>query len=420
MWDLPGKSHSGNSSLLRWSVVILLGFGMIIAYVDRANLSVALADAQFKQLFRLTDSDRGLLNSSFFWTYAFLQIPAGFVVDRFGVKYPFAIAFLFWSLTSAATGLAESVSVLLAMRLLLGVGEALVTPASLRWIRFNVGEKQRGLAVGILFAGAKFGPAVGSSMAAWLLQRFGWQAMFFILGLGGLLWLIPWLLLARNDDRELEAEVALASTSKAMAFGEVWKTPMIYGVILGTFSYNYFVYFSMTWMPAYLVERRNLSLQSMGVYQFFSFSGMAVMAIVAGYVADRMIERGYDAVKVRKGFTIAGLLAASTELIGAVAPSNDVALFFSIVSLTGLGLATANYWALTQTLVPGAAIGRISGVQNFAANFSGIAAPLITGWLKASTGSYVAPMMAICVFLIMGVAAYVFMVRAKYAPGGKA
>ena len=393
---------------------------MIVAYIDRANLSVALADQQFKTLFRLSDNDRGLLNSAFFWTYAFLQIPAGFLVDRFGVKYPYALALLFWSLTSAATGFVNTFAGLFALRLLLGVGEAVVTPASLRWIRFNVGEKQRGLAVGILFAGAKFGPAVGTYFAAQLIHVYGWQPMFMILGVGCLVWLIPWMTLVKDNDRAIEAELVRTSSQKAMAFADVWKTPLIYGVILGTFSYNYFVYFSMTWMPAYLVGRRNLSLSSMGLYQLFSFSGMAIMAIVAGFVADKLIERGGDPVKVRKGFTIAGLLAASTELIGAVSPSTDVAVFFAIVSLTGLGLATANYWALTQTLMPGAAIGRISGVQNFASNFSGIAAPLLTGWLKDSTGSYVAPMIAICVFLIMGIAAYLFMVRAKYAPGGNA
>jgi ACS family D-galactonate transporter-like MFS transporter len=402
---------------MRWSVVILLGIGMIIAYIDRANLSVALADPHFKALFRLSDNDRGLLNSAFFWTYAFLQIPAGFLVDRFGVKYPYALAFVLWSVTSAATGFISTFAGLCALRLLLGVGEAVVTPASMRWIRFNVGEKQRGLAVGILFAGAKFGPAVGSYLAAILIHQYGWQPMFMVLGLGCLLWLIPWMLLVKDNDREIEAELVRSSTQKALPFAELWKTPMIYGVILGTFSYNYFVYFSMTWMPAYLVERRNLSLNSMGLYQLFSFSGMAVMAILAGFVADKLIERGGDPVKVRKGFTIAGLLAASTELIGAVSPSTDVAVFFAIVSLTGLGLATANYWALTQTLMPGAAIGRIAGVQNFASNFSGIVAPLLTGWLKEVTGSYVAPMIAICVFLIMGIAAYLFMVRAKYAPG---
>ena len=75
----------------RWSLVCLLSLGIIIAYVDRTNLSVSLASADFKALFHLNDKDRGLLGSAFFWTYALLQIPAGYVVDRFGVKKPLAI-----------------------------------------------------------------------------------------------------------------------------------------------------------------------------------------------------------------------------------------------------------------------------------------------------------------------------------------
>jgi hypothetical protein len=154
----------------------------------------------------------------------------------------------------------------------------------------------------------------------------------------------------------------------------------------------------------------------MGFYQLFSFGGMAVMAPLAGWAADRLIARGGNPVKVRKAFTLAGFLMASTEVIGGLSNSVPVALFFAIFSLTGLGLATANYWALTQTLIPGGAIGRVVGVQNCAANLPGIVAPIVTGWLKQATGSYDAPMQAIWFFMILGVASYLFLVREKYAP----
>jgi len=154
----------------------------------------------------------------------------------------------------------------------------------------------------------------------------------------------------------------------------------------------------------------------MGLYTFFSFSGMAVVAALAGWAADRMIARGGDPVRVRKGFTIAGFIVASTEVFGAMSDSVPVALFFAVFSLSGLGLATANYWALTQTLIPGGAIGRIVGIQNCAANLPGIVAPILTGWLIQKTGSYNAPMQAIWFFLLLGIAAYVFLVREKYAP----
>jgi MFS family permease len=403
----------------RWSIVCLLSLGMIIAYIDRSNISVALASPDFKALFRLTDADRGVLNSAFFWTYALLQVPAGFLVDRFGVKRPYAIAFVFWSMVSAATALAGSFAMLLSLRLLLGIGEALVTPASVRWIRYNVPEKRRGTALGIYMAGTKFGPAIGAYLAAELIQRYGWQWMFAILGLGCLLWLVPWLLLVRDDDRQLAASAKSAATVPAVPFTALLKTPLLWGVMLGTFCYNYFVYFSMTWLPAYFVEHRSLNLTKMGVFTAFSFAGMATVAIVAGWAADTLIARGWDPVRTRKGFTIAGFLVASTEIVGALSESTDVAVFFAIVSLTGLGLATANYWALTQTLVPGANVGAIAGAQNMASNLAGVSAPLITAWLKSATGSYNAPMQAIWVFLIIGIGSYVFLVRPKYANYGQ-
>ena len=408
------------SSRRRWLIIGLLCLGMIIAYFDRVNLSVALAEKDpersLRAQFGLTDRDRGALNSAFFWSYAALQIPAGWLVDRFGVKYPYALGFVVWSLVSAGSALAVSLRQLFLLRVLLGVGESVVTPAGMRWIRFHCAEHQRGLAVGLYMAAAKIGPALGTPLAGWLIVQFGWRKMFLILGLGGLIWLIPWMKLVRDDDRQIEAAQSRQTVGGRVPFGKVLASPVIWGTVIGTFCYQYFVYFSMTWLPAYFVDRRHLSLADSSIYTGFSFLGMAVVATLAGWLADRLIERGGDPVRVRKAFTIAGFLVASTELIGALSDSNSVALFFAIFSLSGLGLTTANYWALTQTLIPGAAVGRIVGVQNCAANLPGIVAPLLTGWLVQSTGSYEAPMKAIWIFLLTGVAAYVFLVRARYAP----
>jgi MFS transporter, ACS family, D-galactonate transporter len=140
------------------------------------------------------------------------------------------------------------------------------------------------------------------------------------------------------------------------------------------------------------------------------------VATSAGWAADQMIRRGRDAVKVRKGFIICGLVVGSTELLGGLTDSRSIALFFAIFSLAGLGLATANLWALSQTMIPGAAIGRISGVQNCASNLSGIVAPILSGWLKQITGSYTAPMQAIWIFLVVGIFSYAVLVRPRYLP----
>jgi MFS family permease len=281
-------------------------------------------------------------------------------------------------------------------------------------------EKERGFAIALYMTGTKMGPAIGAPLAAWLIGRYDWRAMFVLIGLGGLVWLVPWLLLVKNDDRRLERAAAKKACTRPIPFSRIMASPVTWGTIIASFCYMYFVYFCMTWMPAYFMERRHLSLGKMGLYTFFSFGGMAIVATAAGWTADKLIAYGHNPVTVRKWFTIAGFVIACTELIGARATSLQTALVFAVVSLSGLGLATANYWALTQTLIPASAIGRISGVQNTAASLAGIVAPILTGWLKQRTGSYEAPMQTIWFFLVIGVLSYLILIREKYAPRARA
>src|SRR6478735_8659186 len=413
---LAPASTVSRTNIWRWSVVGLCTVASIIAYVDRVNLSVAVIDADFKQVFSLSNTDRGLMNSAFFWSYAALQIPAGWLVDRYGSKLPLAMSFVVWSIVSAITAMATGFTELFTLRFLLGVGEAPMHPASMRWIRYHFDESERGLAIGVFMSGSKYGPALGTLVAAWLIQAYGWRAMFVVLGIGSLLWLVPWLTMVESDREQVGAAVVATEATTSVPFGRLMASPVLWGTIVGTFCYMYFVYFCLTWMPAYLNEARHMSLSSSSLYTTFSFAGMATVGILGGLAADRLIARGYDAINVRKGFTIAGFLIASTELIGARSPSLEVALFFSVFSLSGLGLATANYWALTQTLIPRGAIGKIVGIQNCAANLPGIVAPILTGWLKQTTGSFEASMNAVWVFLLLGIGSYVFLVRRQYAP----
>jgi MFS family permease len=288
----------------------------------------------------------------------------------------------------------------------------------MRWIRLNIPESRRGFVIGLYMASAKIGPALGAIVASRLLVSSGWQNMFLILGFGGLLWLPFWIWLVKDNDREMEKQQAKESATPQAGFWRLLTSPVIIGTIIGTFCYQYFVYYCMTWLPAYFKEQRGLALEDSGTFTFFSLLGMAIVATAGGWVADRLIENGRNPVRVRKGFIFAGFLTASTEIIGVYSSSQDVALFFAVFSISGLGLMTANYWALTQTLLPGAAIGRIVGVQNCAAQLPGIVAPVLTGWLKQITGSYDAPMQAIWFFLMAGIAAYIFLVREKYVPKG--
>jgi MFS transporter, ACS family, D-galactonate transporter len=141
---------------------------------------------EFIQSFHLSLTDRGVLNSAFFWTYAVLQIPAGWLVDRCGVKFPYFLGFTLWCLASASTALTRSIPQSIMVQVLLGVGQAVVAPASYRWIRYHFVENERGLAVALYMTGAKLGPAIGTPLAAWLIGMYDWRVMFVLIGLGGL------------------------------------------------------------------------------------------------------------------------------------------------------------------------------------------------------------------------------------------
>ncbi|MDQ2841732.1 MAG: MFS transporter [Acidobacteriota bacterium] len=412
MESIPGRQTTSRT----WAIITLLCLAFMAAYFDRQNFSIALSDPPFKSFFQLSDSSRGLLNSAFFWSYAALQIPAGWVVDRYGVKRPFAIGFALWSLLAGATAWAGSATQLFMVRFLLGSGEAINTPAGMRWIRLNVADEKHGFVMGLYQASAKLGPAIGAPLTAGLILAYGWRTMFMVLGFGALLWLIPWLLLVRDDDRNAENKVVRKSNARPIDFAELMRNRVMWGIIIGTFCYNYFNYFCLTWLPAYFAEQRGLSLQSTGWFTGWSFWGFALVAIAAGWLADRLIAQGRDAIFTRKAFIVAGFLIASTELIGAASTSNRVALFFAMFSLSGLGLATGNYWALSPAILPGAPIARLAAVQNLAASLPGILAPILTGWLKSWSGGYEAPMAVNFLFLLLGIGSYVFLVRPRYAP----
>jgi MFS transporter, ACS family, D-galactonate transporter len=392
----------------RWLVVALLTLGVIIAYTDRINLSVALP--QIRTSFPLTVEAAGILLSAFFWAYTLLQTPAGWVVDRFGLRWPYAVGLLLWSAVSAAAALAGSLRGLIALRILLGIGEAIVTPASIRYIRKNFAEHERGLPIGIFMSGTKYGPAIGAPIATYLVLAFGWRWMFVLNGALGLVWLVPWLLFVRDDSKSSRME-----EQQPVSWGAIFATPVIWGTCLATFCYMYFVYFCMTWMPTYFKERYGLSLTASGWFTFLSFAGMGTIAILAGWAADRLIARGLNAVTVRKVFTIVGFVLAFSEVFAVFSDSRTLTLFLAVFSLSGLGLATANYWALTQTLTPASTSASVAGIQNTAANLAGIAAPWITGSLVQRTGNFNAPLIAIAFWLLVGIGCYLFLVRERYA-----
>jgi ACS family D-galactonate transporter-like MFS transporter len=400
-----------------WSILALLAIALLISFIDRTSLSSALADKGFVKEFGLTSLERGWLNSTFFWTYGLFQLVMGWVVDRYGVKWPYAVCFGLWCIATALTGLVSTLTALIVMRLLIGAAEAIVMPASYRWMGNNFQESQKGLAVGLFTMGGKIGPAIGAPIAAWMIVNHSWQMMFIATGLVGLLWLVPWLRMLRNDlpsRTELSDAKRLASS---VSFGSLLSSPVVWGGMINNFCYGYFTFYCMTWMPAYLVEQRGLSLENSGLYTFFSFAGIAIVGTFAGWAADRFIARGHDAVVVRKSFVVAGFIGGTTVLLGAYASTLQMALFWNVLSLSLLGLVTANNTTLCKlTLIPKPAIGLNTGLQQVATSLAGGVSASLSGWLLHVGGSYELPMLAIFGFLVLGATNSVVLLRRKWAP----
>ena len=371
-------------SVRAWIVVALLVVSVVINYVDRSDLSIA-APLMQKQ-FALTPVQLGSLLAAFFWTYALLQISgiAGWLCDRFSAGRVILCGYVLWSLATVATGLTAGFVTLFALRLLLGVGESVAYPCYSR-IFALMPQQYRGRANAFIDAGTKLGPAAGAFVGGLLIVHLGWRMLFIVLGLGGLLWVAPWWkLMPRTDAAERPQQTApTASIGRLLQLRSAW------GTFLGHFCGNYFFYFLLAWLPEFLVREEHLSIRSMSRLTTAVFLLIAFSTLIAGWISDRLIARGVSPTLVRKAVVVGGLALASAPLALGVVPRSNAAVGLMLLSVAcvGYGAFASNHWAITQTLAGPAMAGRWSSLQNGFANFSGIAAPWVAGWIAQVNGS---------------------------------
>lgn len=417
--DAPATEAQSRAPTLfySFSILLLLSTGAMIAFVDRTSISTVLAYKPFIHQFALSSVGRGWISSAFFWSYAVIQMPMGWIVDRYGVKRPYTICFAIWCIATAATGVVSALVGVVLIRLFIGVSESIVMPASYRWMRDNFNENLNGTAVGIFSLGNKLGPAIGAPIASWLIINHSWRLMFVLTGVVGMLWLLPWMFFVKNDLPKGAEIAAVRRRASTVPFSNIIRSPVVWGAMISSFCHAYFTFYCMTWMPSYLVEQRGLSLEQSGLYTFFSFAGIALVSVIAGGTADALIARGWNAVPVRKAFVLAGYVGASTVVLGAQAESLNVALFWNVCSLSFLGLETANNLALCRlTLIPRAAVGLVTGVQQVASSLAGGIAASLSGWLLHISGSYYLPMQVIFVFMLIGAVSTWILLRPEWAP----
>ncbi|HEV2445999.1 MAG TPA: MFS transporter [Candidatus Sulfopaludibacter sp.] len=393
------------SPIRAWTIACLLFAAGFINYFDRAIVSVALPVIGVD--LHLGPSAKGVLLSAFFWSYAWMQLPAGWAADRLNLRWLYAAAFALWSLACGFTALAATLGVLLVMRVLLGIGESIYVPGGVKIVSMLFGPRQRGLAAGLMNCGTRAGLAIGAPLIAFLVHGYGWHATFAILGFGSLIWIVPWIAvfpgwLGRQDTRPAPG---LGRTLRALDRN-------LLGLCFGHIAYSYYWYLLVTWLPDYLVESRHMTLERAGAYTAIPFLVYAASEPLGGWIADRLIWLGYGELRARKIVVTAAFLS-SVMLLAAGKTGNDQAAVAAIGAASLVGLATGNLYSLLAGISPEGEVGTWMGILNFAGNLSGVAAPLITGWLIERTNSYYPGFVVAVIVLNLGLPAYWWMVREK-------
>jgi MFS transporter, ACS family, D-galactonate transporter len=383
------------------ALLFILSF---LNYIDRANLSVGATDIQ--RDLHVSSSQLGLLLSGFFWTYSLLQLAniSGWIVDRFHVGWILAGGFFLWSAATAFTGVAQTFTVLFAMRLVLGIGESIAYPAYSRILATYFAEHQRGLANALIDAGTKIGPAFGTLLGGLLMARFGWRIFFVALGAGTMLWLIPWFAwMPRGKGVSVQQD-----SGEGPSALEIYRNRSAIFSAVGLFCSNYFWIFLLTWLPAYLETERHFAKDKMAVFAALAFLVVGISTTLSGWLSDRLIARGATPTRVRKSFAGLGLAFSTIILPVAVVRSPSVALGLLMVTCFCYGVFSSNLWAITQTLAGPRAAGKWTGVQNGVGNLGGIVAPWLTGWVVQQSGQFYLAFLAAAIVALAGAAAFVF------------
>jgi len=384
-------------------LLILLGLAIVINYVDRGNLSIAAPI--IKNELQLSATQLGLLLSAFFYTYTVLQFVVGGVVDRFGANRVLSGGLLLWSLATIAMGFAGGFAALLAWRLLLGVGESVAFPCTSKVIAQHIPAENRGLANGVVTAGLKFGPAIGAFVAGMLIARLGWRPVFWGMGMVSLLWLPAWW---KWRPREGASRARVAATIGHL---QIFRERDFWGCAAGHFSFNYVSYFFLTWLPLYLSHERHLSQQALaraaGAYYLLE----SASALLTGWLCDRWIQRGANAVFVRKAASAGGHALAAVTMIACAFAGTDSYYPWLLLTAVGSGAAACGVFLFAQTIAGPRAVGQWSALQNGFGNFAGPIVPALTGFLVDRSGHFFSAFAVAAGISLAGALIWIFGVR---------
>lgn len=367
----------------------------VVNYLDRSALSIANTSIQ-KDL-GISPIQMGVMLSAFSIAYAFSQLPLGALIDRLGSKLALGGSLIVWSLAQAAFGLFSSFHQLVALRVLLGIGEAPVFPSAAKALSEWFDTQERGTATGWVWSSTCLGPCLAPPLLTLFMVHLGWRGMFVLTGVIGLVLAACWFAfykskaqyMAQSGRAEPLPMQAKRAATPRVRWIALFKERNTWGAFLGFMGVIYMIWLNLTWLPGYFERQHGLDLYRTAWVVSLAYLFGAVGTIVAGKACDRLVARGMKVLASRKLMVILGLLGGALFTLIVAFTTNVVACVVLLcLTMFFINISSATAWMIVNTIVPSERVASFGSIQNFGGYLAGSIAPILTGFSVQQTGSF--------------------------------
>lgn len=391
---------------MRWLIVAVITLLAITNYIDRGNLSVAIPF--INKTLGVGPAVDGVILSAFVWPYSVMNLPAGWAVDRLGPRFMMTVAVGAWSVVSILTGMMRAVTGFVVLRVLLGVSEAPMFPAAVKAADAWFPRAEKGRAISVFIAGTQVGLAVAGPLSTVLIFAIGWPAMFAVTGVIGLVVLVGWIALYRRPEGQARlsaAELAYIQATRTRqparsadydrdvrgrAWAGLFAYPAMWAMMIGNFALQYLFWFYITWLPSYLEKAQHFTIGKAGFLAALPYIAGTIGVLLGGSISDLLIRRGATRLDGRR-YTIALGSGLTGAVLLATAFSTGAALAVTLltIGMFTYSLSSAPIWTLATDVTDSPRyVGSVGSIQNFGGFLGGACAPLVTGFLVASSGGF--------------------------------
>ena len=356
----------------------------VVCFMDRVNISIA---APFIMLhYGWSESQMGIIFSAFFVGYVIFMIPGGIIADRYGPRKVLTGCVTFWSLFTFLTPFFSGIWSMSMCRFLIGTGQGANYPGINNFIARQVPPSHRAKVQGFTLSGNNIGAVVGLPVGSWIILTWGWQSIFYLFGLLGIVWIVFWLYANRREPQGTD------KVPEGQKGPVPWKALLGHRSVLGLtgsyFCHNYAAYMFLAWLPTYLIKVHELSLAATGVGAMVPALAAAIFMNLSGWLSDAMLNKGRSRELSRRGLVYLGMGISGGFLFSVPWIQNPYMVVAVItISSAARSLSTPIYWALSVDMAPRHA-GTLSSIMNTAGNVAGIAASALTGWIVATYGEW--------------------------------